>query len=294
MGDQEQSLKASAASNPGAVLLQARTALGLSREQLAERLRMRPHQIEALECHHKERWPEAVFTIAQVRRLAAALGLDPEPVVESFRADLGQQTKEASPAAKAVFQLGRSEPTAQAKREEGQRDWLHDSKRDSKKESNVSPVKFKRPTWLFPSIGVVALLAVGGIAIQRNLPALQGQLATLPKLWEKAPSKPTPDETVAATPKPQPKTLELSLSEPVWMSVRELVGQKQLFEGLMQPGPHSFPLGTGVQVLAGRPDLVMAHIGDQPAKALGSIETIQWVTFKPPVAALNATDQSSS
>ena len=68
------------------------------------------------------------------------------------------------------------------------------------------------------------------------------------------------------------------------MSVRQLVGQKQLFEGLMQPGPHSFPLGTGVQVLAGRPDLVMAHIGDQPAKALGSIETIQWVTFKPPVA----------
>ena len=82
-------------------MLQARTALGLSREQLAERLHMRPHQIEALECHQQERWPEAVFTIAQVRRLAAALGLDAEPVVEAFRADLSQQTNEASPAAKA-------------------------------------------------------------------------------------------------------------------------------------------------------------------------------------------------
>ena len=267
-------------SNPGAVLLQARTALGLSREQLAERLHMRPHQIEALECHQRERWPEAVFTIAQVRRLAAALGLDAEPVVEAFRADLGQQSNEASPAAKAVFQLGRSEPTAHAKREEGQRDWLHESKKDSK----ASPVKFQRPSWLVPSIGVVALLAIGGVAIGRNLPALQGQLAALPKLWPKSPAKPSPDAAVAATPKPQPTTLDLSLSEPVWMSVRQLVGQKQLFEGLMQPGPHSFPLGTGVQVLAGRPDLVMAHIGDQPAKALGSIETIQWVTFKPPVA----------
>ena len=283
MGDQNQPLNASARSNPGAVLLQARTALGLSREQLAEQLHMRPHQIEALECHQQERWPEAVFTIAQVRRLAAALGLDAEPVVEAFRADLSQQTTEASPAAKAVFQLGRSEPTAQAKREEGQRDWLHESKKDSK--AKASPVRFQRPSWLVPSIGVVALLAIGGVAISRNLPALQGQLAAIPKLWPKAPAKPSADAAVAATPKPQPTTLDLSLSEPVWMSVRQLVGQKQLFEGLMQPGPHSFPLGTGVQVLAGRPDLVMAHIGDQPAKALGSIETIQWVTFKPPVAA---------
>ena len=281
MGNQDLQGVTPTPSNPGAVLLQARTALGLSREQLAERLHMRPHQIEALECHQRERWPEAVFTIAQVRRLAAALGLDAEPVVEAFRADLGQQSNEASPAAKAVFQLGRSEPTAHAKREEGQRDWLHESKKDSK----ASPVKFQRPSWLVPSIGVVALLAIGGVAIGRNLPALQGQLAALPKLWPKSPAKPSPDAAVAATPKPQPKTLELSLSEPVWMSVRQLAGQKQLFEGLMQPGPHSFPLGTGVQVLAGRPDLVMAHIGDQPAKALGSIETIQWVTFKPPVAA---------
>ena len=283
MGDQNQPLNASASSNPGAVLLQARTALGLSREQLAEQLHMRPHQIEALECHQQERWPEAVFTIAQVRRLASALGLDAEPVVEAFRADLSQQTTEASPAAKAVFQLGRSEPTAQAKREEGQRDWLHESKKDSK--AKASPVRFQRPSWLVPSIGVVALLAIGGVAISRNLPALQGQLAAIPKLWPKTPAKPSADAAVAATPKPQPTTLDLSLSEPVWMSVRQLVGQKQLFEGLMQPGPHSFPLGTGVQVLAGRPDLVMAHIGDQPAKALGSIETIQWVTFKPPVAA---------
>ena len=283
MGDQNQPLNASASSNPGAVLLQARTALGLSREQLAEQLHMRPHQIEALECHQQERWPEAVFTIAQVRRLATALGLDAEPVVEAFRADLSQQTTEASPAAKAVFQLGRSEPTAQAKREEGQRDWLHESKKDSK--TKASPVRFQRPSWLVPSIGVVALLAIGGVAISRNLPALQDQLAAIPKLWPKTPAKPSADAAVAATPKPQPTTLDLSLSEPVWMSVRQLVGQKQLFEGLMQPGPHSFPLGTGVQVLAGRPDLVMAHIGDQPAKALGSIETIQWVTFKPPVAA---------
>ena len=283
MGDQNQPLNASARSNPGAVLLQARTALGLSREQLAEQLHMRPHQIEALECHQQERWPEAVFTIAQVRRLATTLGLDAEPVVDAFRADLSQQTTEASPAAKAVFQLGRSEPTAQAKREEGQRDWLHESKKDSK--AKASPVRFQRPSWLVPSIGVVALLAIGGVAISRNLPALQGQLAAIPKLWPKAPAKPSADAAVAATPKPQPTTLDLSLSEPVWMSVRQLVGQKQLFEGLMQPGPHSFPLGTGVQVLAGRPDLVMAHIGDQPAKALGSIETIQWVTFKPPVAA---------
>ena len=170
MGDQNQPLNASARSNPGAVLLQARTALGLSREQLAERLHMRPHQIEALECHQQERWPEAVFTIAQVRRLAAALGLDAEPVVEAFRADLSQQTTEASPAAKAVFQLGRSEPTAQTKREEGQRDWLHESKKDS--QPKASPVHFQRPSWLVPFIESAA-----GLSLHSELLGSQKPLA---------------------------------------------------------------------------------------------------------------------
>ena len=176
MGDQNQPLNASARSNPGAVLLQARTALGLSRKQLAEQLHMRPHQIEALECHQQERWPEAVFTIAQVRRLASALGLDAEPVVEAFRADLSQQTTEASPAAKAVFQLGRSEPTAQAKREEGH---AIGCMRARKTANPKQAVRFSAQL-ACALHGVVALLAIGGVAISRNLPALQGQLAAIP------------------------------------------------------------------------------------------------------------------
>ena len=73
--------------------------------------------------------------------------------------------------------------------------------------------------------------------------------------------------------------LELVAGEPSWLEVRQLNG-KSLYVGELV-GRQRFALGEGLQVLAGRPDLVRVQVGDAPARVLGSVETVEWQTFKP-------------
>ncbi|NDF63091.1 MAG: hypothetical protein EB136_09310, partial [Synechococcaceae bacterium WBB_3_034] len=76
-------------------------------------------------------------------------------------------------------------------------------------------------------------------------------------------------------------SLTLSSPQPSWIEVRSIAGNKQLFEGNLE-GRRVFPLGQGLRVLAGRPDLVLASLGTAPAKPLGPIDQINWISFKPP------------
>lgn len=73
--------------------------------------------------------------------------------------------------------------------------------------------------------------------------------------------------------------LELVAGEPSWLEVRQLNG-KSLYVGELV-GRQRFALGEGLQVLAGRPDLVRVQVGDAPARVLGSVEQVDWQTFKP-------------
>ena len=277
--------------NPGAALMQARERQGLSRAQLAERLRMRADQIEALECNQQERWPEDVFTIAQVRRLADALDVEVEPLLAAFRLSLKQRAAGSSPAAQAVMQASVQRSTPAPSRDEGRRDWVSSKSTEKKNNSDKGGAN-----WLLPGVLVLAVLAIGGAGLHRL--ASQGtiklpELSNLPKLpsfslpggnssGESAVSEPEP---VAVAPAPVPKALSVAISndEKVWLTVKQLNDQKVLFQGLFQ-GSKDFPLGDGLQVRAGRPDLVLVGLGDQPPKLLGTIEIIQWVTFKPPGA----------
>lgn len=70
----------------GQRLRQAREARGLSAVDLADRLRLGVEQLEALESADRERLPEPVFVIAQVRRVATALQLDISAELEALRA----------------------------------------------------------------------------------------------------------------------------------------------------------------------------------------------------------------
>lgn len=285
---------AAGATNPGEALQHAREQQGLSRPELAERLHMRSDQIEALECNQQQRWPEDVFTIAQVRRLADALGLEADPLLGGFRLALKQRSAGTSAAAQAVMQasLQRSAPTPS--REEGRRDWV-----SSKAAQNQPSNERSGGGWLLPGLLVLAVLGIGGAGLHRlasqgnlPLPALSN-LPELPKLPALSlpgtqPSSPLPEaeaETIAPAPAPVPQELSVAISndEAVWLAVRRLKDQQLLFEGLLQ-GEQIFPLEQGLQVLAGRPDLVVVGLGDQSPNVLGSIETIQWVTFKPPAA----------
>ena len=76
-----------------------------------------------------------------------------------------------------------------------------------------------------------------------------------------------------------PMVLELQAEQPSWLEVRSNSGQN-LFVGELQ-GSRRFILGSGLQVLAGRPDLVSVRLGDGPARPLGRIEDVNWHRFSP-------------
>ena len=48
-----------------------------------------------------------------------------------------------------------------------------------------------------------------------------------------------------------------------------------LFRGTLSAS-RRFPLSGGIRVLAGRPDLVWAAVGSNPARPLGSINEVRW------------------
>lgn len=79
-----------------------------------------------------------------------------------------------------------------------------------------------------------------------------------------------------------PTTLRLNSREPSWLEVQNQRGQV-LFQGTLK-GERRFALNGGLRVKAGRPDLVLASLGQQPGQALGPIEQIRWVSFPAPAA----------
>jgi hypothetical protein len=95
-------------------------------------------------------------------------------------------------------------------------------------------------------------------------------------------SKPSPSQTSpaqAAAAKPAPNLLVLNSLGPNWVEVRTLSRQR-VFEGMLK-GEKTLPLGQGLQVLAGRPDLLTVRQGAGPPKVLGRINELVWISFKP-------------
>lgn len=71
--------------SPGQQLRQAREARKLELSQLATSLRIAPQVVEALEQDDYAQLPSAVFVSGYIRSYARLVGLDPEPLNQSFR-----------------------------------------------------------------------------------------------------------------------------------------------------------------------------------------------------------------
>jgi cytoskeletal protein RodZ len=82
-----------------------------------------------------------------------------------------------------------------------------------------------------------------------------------------------------------PGVLLLRSEEPSWVEVRDAEGQT-LFSGLLEKEAR-FRLGTGLRVLAGRPDLVTASVNGDAPRRLGTISEVDWQDF--PAASTPAT-----
>jgi cytoskeletal protein RodZ len=238
----------------GLTLREARLARGMECRALAAQLRMGPEQLEALEAGDFSRLPEMVFVIAQARRVADALGVDVNLLITPLKQSAGALKPAPAPLTADTYS----------------------SKSSHNRGSQAS---------LLPVVGWVAVLAglaaAGGWGWQQLNQAGGKPMAPAPLVPVQPAPQPGPSKPVAT-----PAGLRLTSAEASWLEVRTSSG-KQLFEGNLK-GTRIFPLGTGLKVLAGRPDLVRASLGDAPGKTLGRIDQLTWVEFKPSAPAAAA------
>ena len=227
----------------GEALRQGREAQGLSIAELAGRLNMGLEQLQALEAADTSRLPEAVFVIAQARRVASSLAIDISGPLQMLRANGPFQSQAAS------VQTTPSPGPA-------------------------GPRPSPRPQILGPlalAAAILAGVATAGVLLrqqwlqQRAQPGPAGSPIPVPTAAQ-------PAAVAASSPE-----LVLRSQEPSWLEVKAEAG-KVLFRGTFS-GERRFPLGGGLQVLAGRPDLVQAQLGTAPSRALGPIDQVRWQRF---------------
>jgi hypothetical protein len=120
------------------------------------------------------------------------------------------------------------------------------------------------------TVGRAALL----IGVGAGLVWGANQLKTLPRLPlpQAGSSGQAERKQAAVVPVGQ---LLLQSSGPSWVEVRGLDGET-LYGAILQ-GQVLLPLGRGVKVLAGRPDLVRVSVAGERPKVLGRIDQIAWV-----------------
>lgn len=242
----------------GARLAAAREAQGLSRAELAQRLHIGPEQLAALEVADLPQLPEQVFVIALARRLAQTLDLDVEEAIQALR----------------------RQPASSRSVREVQRPG--DVRQRPNQRSNAPLNIPRRGGRRF--VPLLVGLALAGLAIALGLAARQ----TANRLERSQPTatgaaaapKSSQPSAVSSTLPSAPGQLLLSSPEPSWIAVRDRSGTI-LFQGLLS-GAKSFALGSGLEVRAGRPDLVRATLPGSTPQRLGPIDRIVWYRFVPP------------
>lgn len=245
----------------GRSLREAREQSGLSVKALASQLHMGEEQLHALESGDPERLPELVFVIAQARRVAAAVGIDATPLV----APLKQESSRLKPA---PAPLSANEPAGR-QRARGRLS-AQSYTQQPRPRANHSAAVLR---WL-GSLALLAGVGAAGVWGWQRAPQIIGRLKPQEPSQAKPAAKP-----VQVAPKPATE-LTLSAAQPSWLTVRTAKG-KVLFEGTFK-GTRQFPLAAGLELLAGRPDLVVASRGGVKGKPLGSIDQIRWVSFSAP------------
>jgi cytoskeletal protein RodZ len=248
----------------GERLGKARMEQGLSLEDLAGRLRLGTEQLMALEAGDHTQLPEAVFVVAQAKRVAGVLGIDISQQISDLHASR-MMSKPGKPA------LASSPPRAATA-----------TASPSPRTGTASPPRRSLGPRLQVMLGGGAVVLAGAAAmviLQGRLPSLQ---TWLPKISRNEPAPVTPPAstpTPAPAPKAAPDQLLLRSAGPSWLEVRDAAGGT-LFRGTLI-GEKRFPLGRGLRVLAGRPDLVTAATAGGEARPLGRIDQVEWRIFRP-------------
>lgn len=278
----------------GEQLAQAREGAGLSLEGLAKTLRVEPRLLRALEQGDHQQLPEGVFIVALARRIAGSLHINVDDAIDKVRQS---RLMDYRPPGRGIASLegGPSQVS---------------------RPSQAAPVATRRRPaaqgssmpWRWPLAALIA--ACGASALWLLLPQNSNRKPTSPEslapvspaptavkppvaeapLGQQAPgagrtatsSAPSTSPTPAPSASPtsvNTDTLSLQAKEPSWIEVRDADG-RTVFEGTLS-GEKSFPLGRGLEVIAGRPYAVSAAVGPAPATPLGGVDDIRWKRFTP-------------
>ena len=246
----------------GRVLREERERQGMTCQAFADSLHMGKEQLAALENGDRDSLPESVFICGMLRRVAQKLGLDPVPLVQQFQSQL-RETK-GVPAKGVSRERSGSADAPQAKQDSA-----------------------AMGRWI--SSAAVLLLLVGVTAVSaiafrgnRQQPAAVSTVASQ--------DRPVPQPTQVKDNNSAinvavdgdntiPGPIALVSSEPSWVSVRNRSGEV-IFEGTLNE-PKRFETDQGLEVFAGRPDLVRFSYGDASPHVLGSIDQLRWYPLTP-------------
>ena len=246
----------------GCVLREERERQGMTCQAFAESLHMGKEQLLALENGDRDNLPESVFICAMLRRVAQKLRLDPVPLVQQFQSQL-RETKGV--------------PAKRVSRERSGFANAAPGKQDSAQMGRLIR-NAAIPSLL---IGVAAGSAIT-FRGNRQQPAA---VSTVTSQDQPVP-QPTPlsnnNSAINVVVDGENKIsgpISLVSSQPSWMSVRNRSGEV-IFEGTLNE-PKRFEADQGLEVFAGRPDLVRFSYGDASLRVLGSIDQLRWYPLTP-------------
>ena len=239
----------------GELLRQARVAQGLSCDQLAQSLKMGSEQLQALETGDLERLPEPVFIKAMTRRVASKLGLDGDSLINRLQ--------DVLPAPTTTNNLSGAPGGAVAKTVVA-----------TVPESSKTPVM----PWQRLALAALAVGAVTGGAMVVASQRRSVELASMKAVTVVEQPTATPPQPVSPEKKASGQ-ISISSPEPSWVSIRNGEGVV-VYEGTLSESK-ILPADSQLEILPGRPDLVLISEGDAAPKPLGPIDQVRWYKLNP-------------
>ena len=246
----------------GRVLREERERQGITCQAFADSLHMGQEQLAALENGDRDNLPEPVFICGMLRRVAQKLGLDPAPLVQQFQSQLSETN---------------GAPVKSVSRE---RSGSVDAPQ-GKPDSAPMGLSIRNAAVLLLLVGVTAVSAIA-FRGNRQQPAAVSTVAS----QDQPVPQPTPAKdnnsaiNVAVDGDNKiPGPISLVSSQSSWVSVRNRSGEV-IFEGTLNE-PKRFDGDQGLEVFAGRPDLVRVSYGDASPRVLGSIDQLRWYPLTP-------------
>ena len=237
----------------GALLHDARTAAGMTLEQVSAGTRVRVPLLRELEAGRLGPATSAVYTRGHIRAFASVVGVDPAPIVRVFDERIGA----TAPSLPVV-----PEPVPAPRRPTG-----------GLSVPVSAPPDRTQPRWLVASLAgvtvLVALLAVG--VFWSDDPDRRPEQA-LTASGGSTPAPTTAPPSVA--PAPRPAALDLQATGRSWLSVRNR-GNVELFGGMVDAGwSRRFEDPVAVTVRVGNAAAVSASCAGAPVPPGGEGEPV--------------------